>query len=79
MNAEPDELTLWDPASGREALPLTGHVGYMTGAFFTPDGNRLIVTGADGTVYIWEGAPLPEVPAKRPEAREPERHDADVP
>ncbi len=44
--------TLWKWRSA-EPIRLTGHKRWVTGAAFTPDGQRLVTAGQDGTVRVW--------------------------
>ncbi len=50
-------VKLWDSATGRELLTLSGHTGWVMGIAFSPDGNRLASTSLDGTVKIWSLTP----------------------
>ena len=47
-----------EAATGRELLALRGHTGTVTCLAFSPDGQRLVSTGKDGTIRIWDGPPL---------------------
>jgi len=44
---------VWDAATGKELLTLSGHTGVVDDVAFSPDGTRLATTSADGTVKIW--------------------------
>jgi WD40 repeat protein len=44
---------VWDVATGKELLTLTGHFAGTTGIAFSPDGRHLAVGGGDGTVRIY--------------------------
>jgi serine/threonine protein kinase/DNA-binding SARP family transcriptional activator/WD40 repeat protein len=47
-------LLVYDVASGRQLATIAGHgVGGVSGAWFTDDG-RLVTTGSDGTVRLWD-------------------------
>jgi WD40 repeat protein len=42
-------------------LALRGHVGWVRGAIFNPDGSQIVSVGADGTLRVWDavsGQPL---------------------
>jgi WD40 repeat protein len=53
-------VTLWDVASGREVLTLTGHTRTVTTLQFTPDGQRLITATGLG---LWDMV-LGDLPAE---------------
>jgi WD40 repeat protein len=45
-----------DASTEKAALALNppGHVGFIRGAFFTPDGKQLVTVGKDRTVQFWD-------------------------
>jgi WD40 repeat protein len=58
------ELTVWDPASGRECLTLRGKRPAFYGVAFSPDGKLLAATGGrdtGDTTYVWGAATGREV------------------
>lgn len=52
----PGAIRLWDVASRKQRLLLSGHDGRVTALVFSPDGLLLASGGADGTIVIWEVA-----------------------
>jgi WD40 repeat protein len=47
---------LWDLRTGRELAPLHGHVWYVSGLVFAPDGRYLYSAGWDGRICRWDTA-----------------------
>lgn len=47
-------IKLFSTATGKELGQLVGHVSWVPGLVFTPDGKRLVSAGADETVRIWD-------------------------
>jgi WD40 repeat protein len=45
---------IWDIASGKPLLTLTGHEGPVRSVDFSPDGTRLATADLDGTSRIWD-------------------------
>lgn len=45
---------LWDVASGRILLEVTGHAGKVTGLSFSPDGRSIVSSSLDGTLILWK-------------------------
>ncbi len=54
VHSGPSEVKVWDADTGRELFECRGHVGWILGACFTPDGKRLVTAGADHTVRVWD-------------------------
>lgn len=50
---EDDAIHLWDALTGQETAVLSGHVRYVTGLAYSPDGKLLASGGADDTLRIW--------------------------
>jgi WD40 repeat protein len=51
-------VQVWDWPSGQEVLALRGHTDVVTAVAFSGDGHRLFSASPDGTVRVWNGAPL---------------------
>jgi WD40 repeat protein/serine/threonine protein kinase len=57
-------VQIWDPATGRELLTLTGHERPVRSIAFSPDGTRVAATGVHedatgkfvGALYVWDAA-----------------------
>jgi serine/threonine protein kinase/WD40 repeat protein len=49
-------IRLWDAHNGKSGGELEGHNAYVTDLLFTPDGARLISSGADQTIRLWDWA-----------------------
>jgi WD40 repeat protein len=47
-------VKVWDTATGKQLLSLTGHAGWVWSMAFSPDGERLASGSADGRVKIWD-------------------------
>jgi hypothetical protein len=83
---------LWDLTRGEEVARLPGHKGFVWSLAFSPDGATLASGSGDGTIRLWDTAPVKtryqarrEAAALRPEAEQlvdqlcREKHDlADV-
>jgi len=50
-------ISLWTVDMGENIVSLTGHTDWIRTITFSPDGNTLISSGADGTVRIWDVTP----------------------
>ena len=46
-------MRLWG-SDGREIRSFVGHSGVVNGAAVSPDERRLVTTGDDGTVRLWD-------------------------
>jgi WD40 repeat protein/serine/threonine protein kinase len=53
---EDNTAKVWDSASGRELLTLTGHTKAVVCTTFSPDGKRIITGSMDETVRVWDAA-----------------------
>jgi RNA polymerase sigma factor (sigma-70 family) len=51
---EGGDILRWDLRDGKENSPLRGHVGFVTGLFYTPDGSRLVSVSWDGVIRRWK-------------------------
>jgi WD40 repeat protein len=47
---------VWDAATGKELLTLSGHAGRFYGIAFSLDGKRLATAGGDKTAKVWDAA-----------------------
>jgi len=61
-------VRLWDSA-GQEVLALRGHTAALRAVAFSRDGHRLASASDDGTVKVWDGSPLEEIPNPNLEIR----------
>ena len=48
--------TVWDAATGKELLSLSGHSSYIRGLAFSPDGRRIATASADRTAKVFDAA-----------------------
>ena len=47
---------MWEAASGRELLTLTGHSDWIISVAFSPDGQRIVTASEDQTAKVWDAA-----------------------
>jgi hypothetical protein len=62
-SADLSVIRLLDPLTGEERGRLTGHLGPVFSAAFSPDGKLLLSGSGDQTVLVWD---LSRVPLRRP-------------
>jgi WD40 repeat protein len=56
------EVYIWDAWSGKKLKQFAGHSGKVLNVAFTPDGQRLVSTGADSTILVWSLGEFPTPP-----------------
>jgi WD40 repeat protein len=49
-------ILLWDPATGYQLLPLSGHQAPIDAIAFAPDGKALAAAAPDGASRLWQAA-----------------------
>lgn len=49
-------VQLWNPVSAERIRELKGHRGYVTGASFSPNGDRIVTSSDDETARLWSTA-----------------------
>ena len=64
-------ISMFDAAAGVIGAPLIGHSGAVEEIVFTPDGQRMVTAGHDGTLLIWdvqqpEAVPVPTMLGQSP-------------
>src|SRR5579885_1651981 len=47
---------VWDAATGKTLVTYRGHSAYLNGAFWSPDGTRIVTTSADKTAQVWDAS-----------------------
>ena len=47
-------VRVWDTATWRETLRLTGHRGRVTSVAFNYDGTRIVSGAEENAVYVWD-------------------------
>jgi WD40 repeat protein len=45
---------VWDASTGKQIATLTGHIGWIFSAAFSPDGMRVVTAADDHTARIWD-------------------------
>jgi WD40 repeat protein len=61
-------LKLIDIENGTEIASFSGHESELSGAQFSPDGNRLATSARDGTIKIWDAVTGQELLLIKPNA-----------
>src|SRR5262249_43544289 len=50
------DVIVWEVASGRKLLTLSGHTDVVHAVAFSPDGRQIITGGLDRKVIVWDAA-----------------------
>lgn len=48
-------IRLWDVASGKHKVTLSGHSGWISDLTYSPNGTTLASASTDGTIRLWDG------------------------
>jgi WD40 repeat protein len=72
----PNDVKVWDAATGKEVLTLKGHEQPISAVAFSPDGKLLVSASLDGSVRLWNAASGKQVRALPREDRAPVRDAA---
>lgn len=52
--SEDGKAVVWDLASQKQVVELSGHKGFVTAAAFSPSGDKILTGGQDSTVIVWD-------------------------
>ena len=54
--ADGNDIKVWDAASGKKLMTLSGHKNTIWTMSYSPDGTRIVSGGKDKTIRIWDAA-----------------------
>lgn len=63
LETNPTTTGIFSTTTGEQLMELAGHRGHTVGRAYSPDGRRMVTTGRDGTITLWDlenGASLDE-------------------